>query len=243
MGAIRRASRAAAHPREVTMEGSDKRERRRSVDGAVPFGVALIALGVVLALDAADVVDAGELLAGWWPVAIVGAGLWWAVTGAAVVGLLVVLVGALLLTTTQEVVEAPVGALVLPAVLVLIGGAMLQAAARLRTARTEIPAHASGSRGTTPGQAATAVFGDARLTLAAARPEQDRLLVAATSIFGDVRIEVPTGWRVEDRMTRLLGDVKLPTSPAADPATPVVELHGLALFGDVDVRYLREGRR
>jgi hypothetical protein len=233
----------AADPPEVTVGEPDNRERRRSVDGAVPFGLALIALGVVLALDAADVVDAAELLAGWWPAAIVVAGLWWAATGSAVVGLLVVLVGALLLTTTQDVFDVPVGALVLPAVLVLLGGAMLQAATRLRAAQAEIPAHASTAGGAAVGQAATAVFGDARLTVTAAGQEQDRLLVAATSVFGDVRIEVPAGWRVEDRMTRLLGDIKLPAAPTTDSAAPVVELHGLALFGDVDVRSAKEGRR
>ncbi len=224
------------------MDAPDKRERRRSIDGAVPVGLALIALGVVFALDTADVVDAAELLAGWWPVAIVGAGLWWVVTGATVVGLLVVLVGALLLGTTQDVVDVTIGALILPAILTLIGGAMLQAAARLRAAQIQIPAQAGSGVDTAAGQAATAVFGDARLTLTAAGHESDRLLVAATSVFGDVRIEVPAGWRIEDRVTRLLGEVKVPASPAGGPETAVAEVHGLALFGDVDVRYSEEGR-
>lgn len=223
------------------MDPSEQSARRRRVDGAVPLGLALIALGVIFTLDAMEVLDARELLAGWWPVAIVAAGAWWALTGTTTAGLLAVLVGVLLLATTHDLVDVPVGSLVLPGLLLFVGGALLQAGARLRAARLEVPAGPPGSGVTGATQSATAVFGDARLPVSPAGDGADRVVVA-TSVFGDVRVTVPDGWRVEDRVTRILGEVKVPAPLRGPSDGPVAELHGLALFGDVRVERADHGK-
>ncbi len=211
---------------------------RRRFDGALPFGLALIAVGVLLALDNLEVLDASDLLAGWWPAAVVIAGLWWAVTGAPVAGLFVMVVGGLLLLSTLELVDIPIGRLIVPGILVAVGGAMLQAGLRVRTAHLEVAelATAAGDR-PSEGLAATAVFGDARLIVSDDGVDTDRLVVTATSVFGDVRVEVPAGWRLENRITRLLGDVTLPSEQPSYPESPVVVLYGVVVFGDVQVRY------
>lgn len=211
---------------------------RRRVDGAVPFGLALIVLGVLLTLDNLEVLDVSELLAGWWPAAVILAGVWWAVTGASVSGLFVAVVGAMLLVSTLELVDIPIGSLILPGILVVVGGAMLQAGMRVRAAHIEVaelPSTFGDQR--TEGLAATAVFGDARLIVGDDGVDTDRLVVSATSVFGDVRIDVPAGWRLENRITKLLGDVTLPREQPSYPESPVVVLHGLVVFGDVRVRY------
>ncbi len=214
----------------------------RRLDGTVGFGLVLITIGVVLTLDNLDIVSASELLAGWWPVVVVAVGLWAAVTGSAVLGVLVAAVGGLLLLSTQEVVTVGVGRLVVPGVLVVVGGTLLQAGRRVRTAQVTLVdalgrSAAEGVAGATgPAPAATAIFGDARLVVDDVVPAGGRVLVSATSVLGDVRIEVPAGWRLEDHVTRVLGDVRLPASsaPRSDDA-PVVELHGVVLLGDVRV--------
>ena len=223
------------------------RGRPRSVNGAVPFGLALIAVGVLLTLDNLAVLDAADLLAGWWPVAVIVAGLWWLVTGAPLTGLIVAVVGLLLLATTQDVVEADVGSLIFPVLLVIVGGGLLQAGWRVRTARVAVAGTASDA-GTGRGRAATAsavgasersataVFGDARIAVHDTGADQRHVLVTATSVFGDVRIEVPPGWRVIDRVSRVLGDVSVPHDQPDDPDAPVVEVHGLVVFGEVSVR-------
>ena len=234
--------------------------RPRTIDGAVPFGLALIVLGVLLALDNLEVVDASDLLAGWWPLAVVAAGAWWTVTGSPVSGLATVTVGGMLLVATLGVVELPLGRLVLPGILVIVGGALLQAGVRLRAAQVEVRDGPSVGRRTAAtssdgaaiaddrqlaGPTATAVFGDARLVVGDDGRDTDRLVVTATAVFGDVRVEVPSGWRLEDRITRLLGDVTLPREQPSYPESPVVVLHGLVALGDVRVRYveLMEGGR
>jgi hypothetical protein len=96
-----------------------------------------------------------------------------------------------------------------------------------------------GDRGWPAGDlAATAVFGDARLVVSDSDPGLDRATVTALSVFGDVKIDVPAGWRVENRATAILGDVKVPRDQPTYAEAPVVELHGLVLFGDAKVRYL-----
>jgi hypothetical protein len=211
---------------------------RRRIDGGVLFGLALIVLGTLLALDNLEVVDASELLAGWWPVAVMAAGVWWAITGAPVSGLFVAVVGAMLLLSTLELVDIPIGSLIFPGILVAVGGAMLQAGMRVRAAHIEV-AGLPGASGDEwiEGLAATAVFGDARLIVGDDGVDTDRLVVSATSVFGDVRVDVPAGWRLENRITKLLGDVTLPREQPSYPESPVVVLHGLVVFGDVRVRY------
>lgn len=213
---------------------------RARLDGAVGFGLILITVGVVLTLDNLEVVSASELLSGWWPAAVIAVGLWTAVTGSALVGLLLTAVGGVLLLSTLEVVTTSVGRLIVPGLLVVVGGTLLQAGRRVRSAQTALaealdrgsPAGADGLAAATP--AATAILGDARLVVDDTMPATGRVVVSATSVLGDVRIEVPAGWRLDDRITRVLGDVHLPRR-ASDPEAPVVELHGVVLLGDVKV--------
>ena len=225
------------------------RGRRRRLDGAVPVGLALIAVGVLLALDASGAVAAADVLAGWWPVAVVIAGLWWGVRGPPLVGAAVAVIGGLALAMTLDVVDASPGQLVLPAGLLVLGTALLEAGARVRAARTapapgparleSIGGDARTEHGEWPDGAqptATAVFGDATLVVAEPADDGDHLVVTVTAVFGDVGVEVPAGWRVEDHVTRLLGDVTMAVEQSTHPDAPVVALHGLVVFGDVRVR-------
>ena len=227
----------------------EERDRRRGrINGAVPFGLALIAVGVILMLDNLDLVDAAELFAGWWPVALIVAGLWWSVTGAPLSGSFVAAVGVLLLATTQDVVDVELGNLIFPALLVIVGGALLQAGWKVRSARVSMASVAAGLQRPAASQgepSATAVFGDARLIVTDDGADLDRRLVTATAMFGDVSIEVPAGWRVVDNLTRVLGEVSIPRDQPDYPESPTVEVHGLCIFGDVTVRYvdLTEGAR
>ena len=202
-------------------------------DGAVPFGLGLIALGALLALDNLEVVDAGAVLAGWWPVAVLVAGLWWLVTGVPVLGGLAIVAGGLLLASTLDLVDVAFGRLVFPGVLVVVGGALLQAGIRVRSARLEV-----ADTGTVAGPAATAVFGDARLVVGEGGDDPRRVVATATAVLGDVTVEVPVGWRIEDRITRILGEVALPREQPSSPQSPVVVVHGVVLLGDVRVRYV-----
>lgn len=212
-------------------------DRRSGPGGAIVIGLALIAVGVLLTLDNLELLDAGAVLAGWWPVVVVLAGVSWAVTGAPIAGGSVVVAGLVLLAATLELLAITPGRVVLPGLLLAFGGALLQAGAGVRGAVLPAGQHPDATgEGVVTVPAATAVFGDVHLTVSSvgAGPG-DRVPVTATAVFGDVRILIPSGWRVEDRLTRILGEVRLPAATPTEPTAPVVVLHGVVLFGEVRV--------
>ncbi|MFP4234699.1 MAG: LiaF transmembrane domain-containing protein, partial [Nitriliruptoraceae bacterium] len=212
------------------------------LDGAVVLGLVLIVVGVVLTLDNLGLVSATDLLEDLWPVAGVVVGVWLAVGGNVVVGLLVVAVSGVLQLSVLDVVPASTGQLVAASLLLVLAGVFLQAGRQVRAARvTWAGALEEAARAGRPGApilapTATAILADAVLVVDDVLPAGGQLVVSATSVLGDVRVEVPRGWRVEDRLTRVLGDVDLPQRRSAASAdAPVVHLHGLTLLGDIEV--------
>ena len=201
----------------------------------VALGVLLILIGIALLLDRLDVLDAGRLAADWWPLVVVGLGAWWMLTARRLAGLLAIGLGALLLAGIHDVVQVGVGNLILPAILVTAGAAGLAAGARLRAA-VDRPAPSGRHHQWGASPIATAVFGDARVSIADDGGE--RAAVTAVSVFGDVEVSVPAGWRVVDRTSALFGTATIPTDQPTYAESPVIELHGLAMFGDIKVRYL-----
>lgn len=169
-------------------------------------------------------------------------------TGARWTGATVALVGLLLLANTQDVLDVDLGRLLFPGLIVVLGVAFLTAGARVRAGRDvhgdplRISTRTVDSDGgwSPDDLSATAVFGDTRLVVSDGGPhhELDRITVTAISVFGDVKIDVPAGWRVENHTTAVAGDVTVPLDQPTYAESPVVEVHGLVLFGDTTVHYL-----
>ena len=210
------------------------------LNSSVALGLLLIGLGILLLLDRMEALDAGALAADWWPLLIVAVGAWMVLTSSRLAGMLAIVIGLLVLGATHNLVEADLVGLIWPAVLIVIGGGAVTAGARMRgVTRAHPRSAAAGTRHAVP--TATAVFGDARLTLS--DDGSERAAVTALSVFGDVLVSVPSGWRVVDRTTTLFGDIRIPPDQPAYPEAPVVEVHGMVLFGDTRVRYLDEAGR
>jgi hypothetical protein len=222
--------------------------------GAAQIGLVLIVVGGVLLVDNLGWLDAGAIFREWWPALVILVGISWFVGGSRGMGTAAILIGALLLANAQDLVDVDIGSLVFPSLLVLLGATLLNASAKVRTARGadgRSPRFATigsdpGLRGSGAGDrswaagdlAATAVFGDTRLVVSDGDVGLDRATVTALSVFGDVKVDVPAGWRVENHATAIFGDVGIPHDQPTYAEAPVVELHGLVLFGDAKVRYL-----
>lgn len=217
----------------MTNAPDDRAPRSRWNDPTVQFGAILIAAGVVLLLDRTGVLDAGELGRQWWPLALVVAGVWWLASGSVFSGLVAIGAGLLLLAVVRDLVDADIGNLIFPTILVVVGVSALNAGARLRRTLRGLPTSEGAWR---EAATATAVFGDARVSVA--DDGASWAAVTAISVFGDVEVSVPAGWRVVDRTTTLFGDVRIPKDQPDYAEAPVVELHGVAIFGDAKVRYL-----
>lgn len=141
---------------------------------------------------------------------VIGLGAWWLLTARRWAGLLAIGLGALLLAGMHDVVEVGVGNLTLPAILITIGAAGLAAGARLRAAADgPAPSGRHAEWGTSP--IATAIFGDARVSVADDGGE--RAAATAVSVFGDVRTPGPPTDTVEGRVrvraTAVFGDVRI----------------------------------
>ncbi|GGI03617.1 LiaF transmembrane domain-containing protein [Egicoccus halophilus] len=228
---------------------STRTDRPPRVQPTLVLGLLLIAAGGVLLLDRMGHLDAWALVADWWPVSLIGLGLWWLlVDRARIAGGVTIVVGALVLAMVRGVVDLSLANLIAPIVLAGIGIGALSSGARLRRA-VAVPAGGPASTSVPTAQerwqrapTATAVFGDARIAIGDV-DGADHAVVTAVSVFGDVEVAVPAGWRVVDRTTALLGTVRIPRDQPTYAEAPVVELHGLAIFGDAKVRYLDDDPR
>lgn len=188
---------------------------------------------MLLYLHRAEVLDAGELLRGWWPLLVVAGGMWWAVVDrAVVVGTATAAAGVLLLAAVRADLTASPFELIGPSVLLVCGCGALLAATRLH--RVDLDDLNASPR-------VTAAFGDARASVGEDALGLPQVVTPVLSVFGDVHVDLPAGWRVEDQVTAVFGTVRTPTDQPHYPESPTLRLEGLALFGDVRVRHLDEG--
>jgi hypothetical protein len=219
--------------------------------GRVLFGLVLIGLGVLFLLDQADVLDAGEVLSDWWPVAIIAFGVWQLIElrRSPVGPLIVIGVGVVLLLIRLDIITDEAWNFVWPVALVLVGAAIL-----LRRPGRDVPSGSgedvvrsfavfSGSEVVNTSQrfrggTVTAVFGGATLDLRRARPALEGASVAVTAVFGGVDVLVPRGWRVETTGMPIFGgyDNKV-DHEAAGPESPALKVDATAIFGGADIKH------
>jgi hypothetical protein len=208
------------------------------------IGLVLLTLGVFGVLDAVGVLDAATTLALWWPAAVIGLGL------AAMIAMrrvsfwpvLITVFGVVLLFDQQGWIS---GALIGPAVFILIGGAVLAGLARNKTAmhrdRRAPVAVFSGAKTVDRSEHldhtdVTAVFGGATLDLREAHVD-DVATVDALALFGGVQVVVPEQWRVSVSGLPFFGgyDDKTSGNGSLPPDAPLVKVNATAIFGGVEV--------
>lgn len=214
--------------------------------------VALFAtLGVLFALEAADVLDVGTTLGDWWPLALIAAGalqlavnrpLQW--QGPVVL----IVIGALILSRTTGLIEESGPVLISIGFFAVAIVMMTQLFRRERepTSTTdrvdsfvafggaEIASHSKHFEGGSVGS----VFGGTELDLRDAElaPEAELDVI---SVFGGTEIFVPYGWRVEMRGMPIFGGFENATKNDRDLAddAPVLSVDATALFGGVEVKH------
>jgi hypothetical protein len=207
------------------------------------IGLMLLAFGVLGILDATGALESTELVADWWPIAIVGAGL------AAMIAQRRVSLGPVFISGIGLVLLADQQAwttedLAGPAILVAIGFAILFGAFGRgpRGAEGESPIAVFGASKVKEHSQhfthadATALFGGATLDLREAKID-DEATVDATAIFGGVDVLVPKGWRVNVGGLPIFGGYEDKTEAngsVADDA-PKLDIRATAIFGGVDV--------
>jgi hypothetical protein len=221
--------------------------------GRLLIGMTVVALGVVLLLDSAGVLDSDSAIDHWWPTLIVAAGVLTLIERppSIVRGTLLTGVGAVLLLFSTDVFEGSAWDYVWPALLILVGFVIVS-----RWHGRTIPTGASEEdvvRATAifggprlvctaqkfQGAWLTAIFGGVELDLRGARPAPDGASVNATVAFGGVDVLVPKGWRISVRSTPIFGGLDDKTDHAQPPAAdaPALHIDAVALFGGVSIKH------
>jgi hypothetical protein len=211
------------------------------------FGTLVVAVGVILMLDAANVADSDVVFAMWWPLVLLVAG---AMAFAAnprhwLVPLVLVVVGGVAFLDTTNLVDADVWEFVGPALVIVVGATLIfsrtrpvvHAEDRIRTfnlfSGSEIASHSRHFEGGTIG----AMFGGAEVDL------RDAVLAPGASIdvftaFGGAEIKVPEGWKVITHGFPIFGGFDNVTAKERIPENaPVLDVSATVLFGGLEVKH------
>lgn len=214
--------------------------------GRALVGIGFIALGTLFLLDEAGALDAGAVIADWWPaIFLVAAGLELLARPPRRIGALVFgVLGLLLLGATTGSVAGSMLALLWPLAVIALGAWLLvrrPTAAQGATVDSTFDAAVlfSGralvnSSQDFRGGNATAVFGGVEVDLTGARI-LDTADVEAVAVFGGVDLKVPPGWRVVMDGPAIFGgnENKVPTP--TEPDAPTLRVRSTAIFGGVEV--------
>lgn len=219
--------------------------------GRLLVGSVLAALGVLFFLDSVDVLDAGDVIAGWWPTAIIALGVFHAAAGRGVTGgtFALVGIGAGLLGVTSGVFGDDAWDYVGPAALVLVGLWLIIGWGKRLGSRPaddeELDGiavlgsalHATRSKSFRRASL-TSVLGGLTLDLNEALPIAGGASISVTAILGSVVILVPRGWVVEIRGLPLMGGWDDTTDRAAAGAgAPRLEIQALCALGGLEVKH------
>jgi hypothetical protein len=210
------------------------------------IGVVVLTIGVLTLLDATGVLNAGDTIGRWWPLAVIGAGVIGMIPRRRVGAgpAIVVLIGVVLLADQQGWTRSD---LLGPAILVLVGIGLL-AGIRPRRALTnqangrESLALFGGTKIKDRSEHlehadVSSIFGGATLDLREAHIDREAS-VDATAVFGGVEVLVPRGWRVKLAGVPIFGGYEDRTrsdAPTAD--APTLHVNATAIFGGVNVAH------
>lgn len=216
--------------------------------GRAVLGITFVSLGGLLLLDRADVLDAGPIIADWWPVLLLVAALLELLARPArkVSAAVFAVLGLLLLVATTDVLSASAWSLVWPSLIILLGAWLLLRGGRVpdgvHTDQQDLDVTAvfSGRKVVSTAAAfrrgsATAVFGGVDLDLGAARIDGEATL-DLVALFGGVELAVPFGWRVLLDGPAIFGGHENHVPPPTDPNAPTLRVNATAIFGGVEVK-------
>lgn len=221
---------------------------RRTNRSKIVTGLILAAVGLLFWLDRIDVLEASDFV-DYWPLIPIAIGLSHLLGGAIIGGLLWIVVGALFLGSTLDLLELDPRWLfdLWPLVLVFIGLILIRQAlgATQKDASADplqtfaMSAIMAGHVRTNNSQAflggdVTAIMGGCEIDLRSARIEDGEAVIDALAFWGGIEIHVPPDWEVVSRVTPLLGSFENRTLLPSQPGQRLV-IRGTAVMGGIEV--------
>lgn len=222
-------------------------------NSGVIWGLVLIALGVIFALNAMNITDIDVFFDGWWTLFIIvpcGVGLF---TEREKTGNIIgIAIGVFLLLCCQDILSfSLLWKLLVPAIIIIIGLKMVfgglfgnkanEIFAKLKengSAPKVCCATFSGSSLNYDGEVfegaeLTAVFGGVKCDLRGAIIDKD-CAISVSAIFGGIDILVPDNINVKVSSNSIFGGISNKTSAVKD--APTVYISGLCMFGGVEIK-------
>lgn len=218
------------------------------------WGVVLIAVGVLFALRALDIIAFDIFFEGWWTLIIIipcAVGL---VTDRDKTGNLIgLIIGVLLLLGARGILKfAVLWKIAVPAIIVIIGVKMIFGAfrgdkgfkisAEIKSSGNfkEVSAVFSGNNVNFNGEVfegveLNAVFGGVKCDLRGAIIEKD-CVIEANAVFGGIDIYLPENVNVKINSSSVFGGISDKRGAAKIENAPTVYINGTCMFGGADVK-------
>ena len=228
-------------------------ERLRRSPLRLFLGLALLIAALLVALDMADVIEAGDLVESLWPLILIVIAVLhllagpWRNLGA----WLVLAFGLFALLFSLDILPGDAWALMVPAALALLGIWVLLGRGVTRRHDDADIVRSLGAFGEAEmvqtsrrfaGGSIIQLFGGATLDLGQAGLDPNGAALDALVAFGGIDIIVPRGWRVTMSGIPIFGGYSNKATEPAEPGPdgsppPHLSVNAFALFGGIDVKY------
>ena len=216
--------------------------------GRVVIGFALVGFGIVYLMDAADWVNAGDVISRWWPLILIAVGVaqWLADRSAWLGPMILIVLGLVFLGQRNDILGDNVWTFVWPLGLIGIGAWILWGRGGEPSTSGDgtvgvisilTGQDAVVSREPFRGGDATVILGGASIDLSEATLEDD-VTITATVLLGGLNILVPEGWKIAITGTPFLGGWDNTTRRDVVPAdAPRLEIRALVILGGLEVKH------
>lgn len=217
------------------------------------WGIILILVAAVIALNSLDIIEFNIFFDGWWTLFIIIPSFVNFITkGDKITSLVFFAIGVFLLLCCQDILEFEIfWKLLVPAIIAIIGVKLIFSSskksktdnirARVREEGREIPSDTAVFNGAKSdytnrvfdGAELTACFGGVECDLCGAIIDRD-CVINASAIFGGITIYVPDDVRVISNATGIFGGIEINKSNPDGAHTLYID--GVAAFGGIEIK-------
>lgn len=217
------------------------------------WGIVLIAIGVILGLNALDITNINIFFEGWWTLIIIVPCFIDLFKNESKTGNIIgILIGIFLLLACRDIVSfSIIWKLVLPVILVLIGLSFIFKDVFNKEIKKEIKRLNKSdnkeycstfssqdidlSNEEFTGCTLTSVFGGIECDLRKAKIKED-VVINATSIFGGITLYVPEDVNIKINSTAIFGGINDERKDKTKDGKRTIYLNGTSLFGGIDIK-------